>query len=739
MNYIEVNDWRLDLQLGGNYATNVVSDGAIGYWRLGEAGGAGTAVDSSGYGRNGTVAGGVTFGQATTQPDLNTAALFNGSTGHIDMGDVSAFEFPGGDFTVELWAKFTDISGQRVAVGKSAFSTTAKGWTVMQHSVGSGALRFFGVDSAGSVITDVFTTKQFNDNILHYIVITIPAGNAGSGVRFYVDGALQQVTASGAGGTLDAGTVPFRIGGPSDTDNVNWNWNGTLDEVAIRPGQLTAAQIQQHYVSSMWTNVRKDVVAEPGIRFWRGNTRNGPKDRTSDAGGLEFSLRNDDRNTGMRQGYYSPLHANCRTGFKEGIAVRVVASLASVSYQIWTGTLRTIDPEPGKARGQRTHCTAQDVFGGLSETEARSIAPQVSQTETALITAVIGALPLEARPFATSLDTAVDTYPYAFDQMGDGAIALGLLDDIAINSLGFIYSTGNGTLVYENRHTRALKDSVFTLDGDRDGDAIVVPNSLEGTYNRVRVIIHPKSQSAGIVLYAATAAITVAPGQSVTVWGEYSDPNNKERLIGGTTFTTPLVATTDYLGNSAADGSGVDLTSSLTISVSAFASSVKFVITTSGSVTVYVTKLQLRGTGIYDNAPQTLESFSAQSYGDRPLDVDLNFQADPVLAQDLADYVRALYSSRHRVDAIRFKANRSPQLLRAALQREIGDVVTLSESVTGTTAVDVAINGIEWELSGGVWLGCTWYVFPQDQAHVFVLDDAVFGVLDSSNSVLGYA
>src|SRR5262249_55411434 len=65
-----------------NFADEVLADGPIGYWRLGERLGSVSAFDASGNGNNGTCSGGITFGQPGFQGG-DTAALFDGRTGRI--------------------------------------------------------------------------------------------------------------------------------------------------------------------------------------------------------------------------------------------------------------------------------------------------------------------------------------------------------------------------------------------------------------------------------------------------------------------------------------------------------------------------------------------------------------------------------------------------------------------------------------------------------------------------------
>ena len=54
-----------------NFAAEVLADGPIGFWRLGEAPGSVTAADSSGNGNNGSCSGTITF----CQPCFHCGAL----------------------------------------------------------------------------------------------------------------------------------------------------------------------------------------------------------------------------------------------------------------------------------------------------------------------------------------------------------------------------------------------------------------------------------------------------------------------------------------------------------------------------------------------------------------------------------------------------------------------------------------------------------------------------------------
>jgi uncharacterized protein YcfJ len=312
---------------------------------------------------------------------------------------------------------------------------------------------------------------------------------------------------------------------------------------------------------------------------------------------------------------------------------------------------------------------------------------------------------------------------------------------VVLSAYGWLYPKMDGTLRYENRHTRALKTSQFTFT-ELLHDDVEVPSDLQNVYNRVRVTIHPRTidAAATTVIALATDVPAISPGQTQTFWDTYRDPINSLKLIGGTAFAA-LVAGTDYIGNSTADGTGTNLTSSLSVVKTTFAASVKFDITNNHpSAQVYVTKRQLRGKGIYDSGPVTFESYTAKNYGDRPLTIDLAYQSDPTIAQAFADYIVGVYSAQgNQANALLLNPQRSDALLTQALTREIGDVITESETMTGLVSVPLVIVGIEMTIEPGQILMVRYIVAYAGTTNAFIFDDSVHGVFDSANALLLYA
>jgi hypothetical protein len=181
-------------------------------------------------------------------------------------------------------------------------------------------------------------------------------------------------------------------------------------------------------------------------------------------------------------------------------------------------------------------------------------------------------------------------------------------------------------------------------------------------------------------------------------------------------MVTP-VATTDYTGNSAADGSGVDRTSSLTVVAASGSTARRIVITNAHFDTVYLTKLQLRGKGIYryQAAPAiALDQESIQKYGTATLDLDMPYQQNIGIAQSLATAVAEIYGQpTTRPQRMTLAANHDDATMTQALTREIGDHIGIAETVSGLVAgTGYFIHEVDMECSGLKNLTVTWGLIP---------------------------
>jgi hypothetical protein len=136
----------------------------------------------------------------------------------------------------------------------------------------------------------------------------------------------------------------------------------------------------------------------------------------------------------------------------------------------------------------------------------------------------------------------------------------------------------------------------------------------------------------------------------------------------------------------------------------------------------------------------TVESISTQPYGDRPINIDMPYQADYEKAVGLADYVRAQYETlANQAHAVEFQPHRSDTMMLAAIGAQIGDRITISETVTGLALVDVFIQSIGITISPKLLLRCRFGLSPTTFFDaVWVMDDAALS-LAGETTYFGYA
>jgi PKD repeat protein len=221
------------------YATTALADRPLFYWRLGEASGA--AAD---FASNDplTVNGSVTRNQAGAVPgDANAAIRFNGAS--TQFATTTTSRLGRHTFTVEAWIRTNSTGGGKIVGFGNRSSGNSTAYDRHLYIGNDGRVRF-GVNPPGGTRV-IASPASLVNNSWHHVV-----GTLGGGVMtLYVNG--QQV-----GQLTDVAMAQnyqgfWRVGG----DNLsgwanrpsNDYFNGTIDEVAVYPRALTAAEVAQNY------------------------------------------------------------------------------------------------------------------------------------------------------------------------------------------------------------------------------------------------------------------------------------------------------------------------------------------------------------------------------------------------------------------------------------------------------------------------------------------------------------
>lgn len=245
-----------------SYATRILADGPIGYWRLGELPPGTTAADSSGAGNNGAYSGGVILGQPGFH-DGDTAARFDGKTGRVVVPNSGSLN--PANITMEAKVGWVGPNGlQQRILEKSSYAELA------QYSLS--------ITEGGHVRVEIRTTAtpgvpdlplcpgwapsvavvcaestnlvSRGADVETHIVATFD----GKRIRIYLNGMFDsQKLADGNAGAISPKPPPaagsdLGIGNQAMRDR---GFNGVIDEVALFDKPLTDDQVLAHYQSQL--------------------------------------------------------------------------------------------------------------------------------------------------------------------------------------------------------------------------------------------------------------------------------------------------------------------------------------------------------------------------------------------------------------------------------------------------------------------------------------------------------
>lgn len=336
------------------------------------------------------------------------------------------------------------------------------------------------------------------------------------------------------------------------------------------------------------------------------------------------------------------------------------------------------------------------------------------------------------------LDDGKSTIPYCeWDKMPIASI----IRDVLTAEWGHFWVGKDGKTHFEDRvHRSSDRTSVATLT-DANISEMVLKYSNQELFNNVDVIAHPRSVgSAASVVFNAIGDADghkIAAGETREYYVSYTDPETG-RMCEVTDIVTP-VASTDYVANANADGTGADRTTDLDVTFEADDNErYMFSVLNDSATDLYLTTLQLRATPLvaYDAVTMNAkDDLSIAQYLQRDLTVDSTLLNNPVEAQDYADWLLYLHKApRARIERLTLVDSNLENALHI-INREISDRVTIQSDDYHIDG-DYFIDGIsiETDIATGQ-TRCDWMLSSQSADVLFFTLDV--DVLDGE-AVLGY-
>jgi len=247
------------------YGPTIVRDGANAYYRFNDASSAnGLPAADSADGNPATYRGNVALGLGAPCFLGDPSARFNGSTSYLELPPAAFGSYPTGGNTngyslsFETW--FQTI-GNGVILGQTNAGTTpgiggATGWVPAIYVDTTGRIRssLFWHNGTGNQIV---SPTAYNDGAWHHLVCVYRNGTE----LLYLDGTLIGQQTFNEFGYSGAYSYYLGTGYASTWPNANSGWfyfSGGLDETAIYPYALSAAEVESHY------QVALRAIPEPG-------------------------------------------------------------------------------------------------------------------------------------------------------------------------------------------------------------------------------------------------------------------------------------------------------------------------------------------------------------------------------------------------------------------------------------------------------------------------------------------
>jgi hypothetical protein len=244
------------------------------------------------------------------------------------------------------------------------------------------------------------------------------------------------------------------------------------------------------------------------------------------------------------------------------------------------------------------------------------------------------------------------------------------IDQLAKSEYGHIYQDETGRIRFDNRQKWSNYPYFNVQRVITTSQVInaVVPNT-DHIINVVEVKSSPRTvQSTQLIWQAAGYAgsgVIALPAGSTEVWANYNDPvyNVDTPVASGTT--------SKFIANTLTDGTGSDVTSSVSLkSITNFAQASKLVFTNSSSSVVYLTTLDIWGrparkTG--DIYYKEKNDSSVTAYGERPLVVENDYIQDSSWAQSYAGMILQDFAHPENLQELTIRA--MPEL-------QLGDLIS---------------------------------------------------------------
>lgn len=234
-------------------AAEYLADSPVGFWKLNEAAGATSFLDSSGNGNHGASSG-VRAPISGVPGQVCTAASFDGAANNTTSDVIQVPTHASinilNNFSVEAWVSWNGTAGLQNVVAKPRRDdgSPGSGWQlgVFDGIPFMGAITTQAIVVAGGGPAFGSTGSPLSSGVFHHLVGTFSS----SAISIYVDGNFVASRATNGANVLTAGPpAALNIGREfaTGTSLSNRGFSGVIDEVAVYNTVLNSNRVLAHY------------------------------------------------------------------------------------------------------------------------------------------------------------------------------------------------------------------------------------------------------------------------------------------------------------------------------------------------------------------------------------------------------------------------------------------------------------------------------------------------------------
>ena len=353
----------------------------------------------------------------------------------------------------------------------------------------------------------------------------------------------------------------------------------------------------------------------------------------------------------------------------------------------WRGYLDSVSPSFLRDSGKELVLRATGSLARIAARETAEIVTSTSIRTGAAITLVIN-------DADSSIPTSIDTGETTMTRWWTSAQpALDAIRAIEETEIGYIGESPDGEIVFESRHSR-LK-SPHTVSQGTFSDAadatltyadIVQIDPLSETYNTMNANVQLYTVGSLAVLWTLAESGANSPpllaGASKVFIAKFPSSASATNASHVNAWTT-TAATTDVLLNAASDGTGTNLTSSLTIGVAKYAESMEITLTNGSATDGFITKLQARGTPVTADDPLKIveqDATSQTSFGKRTFPLEGPFIPSEQDARDYMKFLLSIHKDPMKMLSLTWDGNKDDTHKTKARELDVSDRITVVAS-----------------------------------------------------------